>query len=90
MLAVHLFPHGGDRHSKDFQEKVSLIPSKLSSVLGSAANSIAAIAGTSRHSHFVPTADVSRCSKAIGLFDNFIGASEQHRRDLNAERPRSL
>ena len=23
MLAVHLFPHGGDRHSKEFQERSS-------------------------------------------------------------------
>ena len=45
-----------------------------------------------RHSHFVPSADLSRCSKVRepkpGLFDYLVGTQQERLGDRNAERLR--
>ena len=47
---------------------------------------IAAFRAQGRLGSSVPIADVSRCSKLSQLFDNLVGAYEQRRRHVEAER----
>src|SRR6516162_2392789 len=43
-----------------------------------------------RYVRFVPIVDLSRCSKLSDLLDHLVGAGEQRRRDIEAERSGGL